>query len=120
MTATVSREEVPNPELSTEERELGMDCDITRRDFLNTVTLGTGAMLLVSAAPGMAKGVEAVSPAESTSKWHPWTGFGGVGDYAFCNGNTWEVVSAGHGIRDGQYERSSAEATPTGEAYDLV
>src|SRR5206468_1376464 len=36
------------------------------------------------------------------------------------NGNTWEVVSAAHGIRDHLYESSIAAAVPTGEIYDLV
>ena len=49
-----------------------------------------------------------------------WNGYGGVGDYARSNGNTWEVVNAGHGIRDNMYERAIANATPTGETYDLV
>jgi hypothetical protein len=31
--------------LTTEEHELGMNRDITRRDFLNTAALGTGAAL---------------------------------------------------------------------------
>ena len=38
-------------ELTAEERDLGMDRDITRRDFLNTVALGTGAALLGAPAP---------------------------------------------------------------------
>jgi len=33
----------PDPTLNAEERELGMDRDITRRDFVNAVTMGTGA-----------------------------------------------------------------------------
>ena len=41
------------PRLTPEERALGMDADITRRDFLNTVAIGTGAALLGTAAPGL-------------------------------------------------------------------
>jgi spermidine dehydrogenase len=48
------------------------------------------------------------------------TGYGGVGDYAISNGNTWDVMNAGHGIRDALYERSIVNATLTGESYDLV
>ncbi len=40
--------------------------------------------------------------------------------YARSNGNTWEVVNAGHGIRDNMYERAIASAAATGETYDLV
>jgi len=110
------------PPLSKEEVELGMGRDITRRDFLNTVALGTGAALLGSAAPA-ARGhptpsgaaAAATPPATDT-----WTGYAGVGDYARANGNTWDVVTAGHGIRDNLYERSIATAPSTDEIYDLV
>jgi len=30
-------------DLSAEDRELGMDCDMTRRDFINAMAAGTGA-----------------------------------------------------------------------------
>lgn len=110
----------PNSELSAEERELGMDCDIIRRDFLNTVALGTAAALLRTAAPGMLKACGTPEPNAQSAPWHPWTGYGGVGDYAISNGNTWDVVSAGHGIRDEAYGASIESATPTGETYDLV
>ena len=108
------------PSLSAEERELGMDSDITRRDFLNTAVLGTGTALLSAAAPSAVKALVPTEPARAAPTWHPWTGYGGVGDYAVSNGNTWDVVSAGHGIRDGLYESKIAGATPTGETYDLV
>ena len=42
-------------DLTPEERALGMDTDITRRDFINTVAIGTGAALLSAAAPGLRK-----------------------------------------------------------------
>ncbi len=102
---------VPDSSLSAEERDLGMGADITRRDFLNAVVLGTGAALL--GAPGP----RADAPPDP---WHPWTGYGGVGDYASSNGNTWDVVTAGHGIRDDLYERRIGAAPSTGEQYDLV
>jgi spermidine dehydrogenase len=105
--------------LTAEERDLGMGTPITRRDFLNTVALGTGAALLSTAAPGLRK-ARAASPATTSDPSADWTGYGGVGDYARSNGNTWEVVSAAHGIRDNVYERAIASAKPTGEIYDLV
>ncbi len=99
------------------EDELGIHREITRRDFLNAAALGTGAALLGAAAPSALRGAEAGAAAES---WHPWTGFAGVGDYARSNGNTFDVVSAGHGIRDRQYEQAIAGAASTGETYDLL
>lgn len=103
--------------LSAQERELGMSRDITRRDFIGAASLGAGAALLGARAPASA-GVMRNAPAGAP--WHPWTGFGGVGNYANSNGNTWEVVNAGHGIRDGAYRGAIAAAAPTGETYDLV
>lgn len=103
--------------LSKEDRELGMDLDITRRDFVNAMAVGTGAALLGNAAPGLTK---TLTTATRNELWHAWTGYGGVGDYAICNGNTWDVVNAGHGIRDGLNELSIAAASPTGEIHDLV
>ncbi|MEP7347679.1 MAG: NAD(P)-binding protein, partial [Gemmatimonadaceae bacterium] len=112
--------ETPDPKLSGLERELGMDRDITRRDFMGTVALGTGAALLGSEPPAMRRALSANPSDASAPPWHPWTGYGGVGDHARSNGNTWEVVNAGHGIRDSTYEQQIARATVTGETYDLV
>jgi spermidine dehydrogenase len=112
------------PELTPEEQDLGMRADITRRDFLNSVALGTGAALLGAAAPAFRQRPGAPGPlrppSDPGSPWHPWTGDPGIGDYAISNGNTWDVVSAAHGLRDGTYERQLASAIDTGETYDLV
>src|SRR3974390_3511960 len=111
------------PSLRPEERDLGMGTDITRRDFLNAVALGTGAALLGTPAPAFRTrpvGPLRPPPPDPGSPWHPWTGNPGIGDYAVSNGNTWDVVSAAHGLRDGTYARDMAGATDTGETYDLV
>jgi spermidine dehydrogenase len=47
-----------------------------------------------------------------------WTGYGGVGDYRWSNGNTEAVRDAAHGIRDHQYPDGSN--LPVSETYDLV
>jgi spermidine dehydrogenase len=49
-----------------------------------------------------------------------WNGYGGVGDYSRSNGNTWEVLSVGHDVRDGRYNHLSTEVSDTGEVYDVV
>jgi spermidine dehydrogenase len=114
-----------------EEIELGIHAEITRRDFLNAAALGSGAALLGGAAPAALRAAEAggatrataaaaATGAAAASGWHPWTGYAGVGDYSHSNGNTFDVMSAGHGIRDHLYEQSIAAATDTGETYDLV
>ena len=86
---------------------LGLNDPISRRDFLNGILL-TGAGLLLHD-----KG-STISPDDA------FNGYGGVGDYAHSNGNTWEVLSAGHAMRDGAFEKRIANATDTGETYDLV
>ncbi|AHG93480.1 FAD dependent oxidoreductase (plasmid) [Gemmatirosa kalamazoonensis] len=83
------------------------DTPITRKDFLNATLLGVGAALLGAPSPAAALGRIA----------DPWTGPGGVGDYAASNGNTKAVVDAAHGIRDGTY---GAAATDVDDPYDLV
>src|SRR5690348_15661806 len=109
--------------LNAEERSLGMDASITRRDFLNASALGAGAALIHAAAPSLARASESSPVATSNTQGATgaaWTGYSGVGDYAKSNGNTWEVVSAGHGIRDSLYESRISAAQPTGETFDLV
>jgi spermidine dehydrogenase len=97
------------PSFSREERELGLNQPITRRDFLNAALVGAGAALLAEPSSGAGRAAS-----------HPWTGYGGVGDYASANGNTWEVMEAAHKVRDGAYDKPIADVTETGETYDLV
>jgi spermidine dehydrogenase len=114
----MSRTVKPGVSLGPEERELGMSCDITRRDFLNTVALGSGLALLGAAAPGLGGAAQAAAAVATPDD--AWTGYAGVGDYRVSNGNTREVVAAGHGVRDKEYERAVAGASSTGENYDVV
>ncbi|AHG92778.1 FAD dependent oxidoreductase (plasmid) [Gemmatirosa kalamazoonensis] len=86
---------------------LGMHEPISRRDFVNG-TLAAGAGMLLPNVLSMPLADD------------DWTGYGGVGDYARSNGNTYEVMSAAHAMRDGRYERSIASAVDTGETYDLA
>lgn len=78
--------------------------DITRRDFLNGTLLGSGPGLLRAQPPA----------------GRAWDGPGGVGDYATCNGNPWQVVEAAHRIREGAYGAEILPSRDTGEAFDLV
>jgi spermidine dehydrogenase len=92
---------------------LGLTCPITRRDFVNGVLAGCGAAL--TAACDRVPDTPAPSLAPSGS---PWTGYGGVGDYAWSNGNTAAVIEAAHRIRDGGYP--AAATAPVDEECDLV
>ena len=80
---------------------------ISRRDFLNSTLLASGGLLMTSLAPTQLLSEE------------DWTGYGGVGDYSGSNGNTYEIVQAGHRIRNGEFE-SLPDAIDTGEVHDCV
>src|ERR1700687_1873850 len=95
------------PRNSQGDDRLGLNDLISRRDFLNGVVL-TGAGLLLHGKAAT------ISPEDA------FNGYGGVGDYAHSNGNTWEALSAGHPTRDGAFEKRMANATDTGEIYDLI
>src|SRR3954453_22213396 len=85
---------------SVSDGSLGLDRDITRRDFLNSTLLASGGLLLNAASPAQLLAQQAAEkPAEDD-----WTGYGGIGDYSKSNGNTMLVMDAGHRIRNGEFE----------------
>jgi len=93
------------------DRELGMHCPISRRDFLNGVALGIGGTLageLLLAA--MAAGDDAP---EKAPGYYPPALMG-------MRGNHDGTFTYAHRLRDGQKWNSAGAATPTGETYDLV
>ena len=92
-----------------DDHSLGMDCAISRRDFLNATLLASGGLLLTGA-----------SPLDLMASREEWNGYGGVGDYRTSNGNTYEVMTSGHGIRDGIYEGKNLKKVDTGEQFDCV
>jgi spermidine dehydrogenase len=92
----------------SEDRALGMDRGISRRDFLNATLLASGGLLMGSASP-----LQLLSEDD-------WTGYGGVGDYSRANGNTYEIVQAGHRIRNGEFETIPAVAIDTRQIRSLT
>ena len=105
------------PVTSREKKSLGLDSDVTRRDFLNASLLASGGVLLHQVSPAeLLAGPQENAAAPNDD----WTGYGGVGDYANSNGNTGAVMEAGHQIRDGQFDRLPASVIDTGESYDCV
>ncbi|MDP6810359.1 MAG: NAD(P)/FAD-dependent oxidoreductase [Kiritimatiellia bacterium] len=96
--------------MNKRDKALGLDRTITRRDFVGATLVGSGAALLY---PGIAR--TAGAPA-----FDPWTGYGGVGDYATSNGNTAGVRDDAHVIRDGLAGDLFDEAVDTGEMLDAV
>lgn len=95
--------------LQPDENALGMNTEITRRDFLGSTLLASGAALL-----------NGLAPAELLASDDDWTGYGGVGEYSRSNGNTFEVLQAGHKMRDRAYNPLPADVVETGEIYDCV
>jgi spermidine dehydrogenase len=87
----------------------GVGDEITRRDFIGTTLLGAGGVLLNMPGPAVAQDLG-----------RGWTGYGGVGDYRFSNGNTSDVVQSAHRIRDHAYDDELANVADTGELYDVV
>ena len=59
-------------------------------------------------------------PRPSSAAIDTFTGYGGVGDYATANGNTWPVVQAGHRLRDGVYDEAAFSAARPAGDFDLV
>src|SRR6267378_1023396 len=97
---------------------LGMDSSITRRDFLGATLLASGAQLLHPFSP--AQLLAQLPSVKLPGSAEDWNGYGGVGEYANSNGNTWEVLSAGHKLRDSDPSTFLKGATDTNEVYDCV
>jgi spermidine dehydrogenase len=81
---------------------------ISRRDFLNSTLLASGALLR-----------SPVSPAQLGAQ-DDWTGYGGVGDYRNSNENTQTVLDAGHRTRDREFENLPKNVIDTGQTFDCV
>jgi spermidine dehydrogenase len=93
------------------DRELGMGCPISRRDFLNGVAVGIGGAL-VSDPLLAAIAADDYAPEKASGYYPPaLTGMRGNHDGTF---------TYAHRLRDGQKWDSTGPAANTGETYDLV
>src|SRR5580658_4001614 len=95
-------------------RSLGMQGPVTRRDFVNGVLVGSGAALVA----GTAGFRSAAASNPNVPSGSPWTGYGGIGDYRWSNGNTELVRDAAHGIRDHRYP--DEPTMPVDETHDFI
>ncbi|HXJ46150.1 MAG TPA: FAD/NAD(P)-binding protein [Candidatus Dormibacteraeota bacterium] len=94
------------------DRELGMFREITRRDFLNGVAVGTGAAAAESWLPGLAWADDGVAPQNKPGYYPPaLTGLRGSHPGSFEDA---------HKLRDGNFWKSTGKPADTGESYDLV
>lgn len=87
---------------------LGLNTPIQRRDLLNSTLIAAGTVLLGGLTPLQMLAEE------------DWTGYGGMGDYANSNGNTYEVMTAGHQIRDAVFERKPVAPIDTREEFACI
>lgn len=93
-----------------------LSSNISRRDFVNGTLVGIGTALLSSTAPAWAASQKRAGVFKD-----PWTGYGGVGDYAISNGNVASVRDAAHLIRiKGFTETVTEDTDDTNEEYDMV
>lgn len=99
-----------HPSHESGDAALGMQANITRRDFLGSTLLASGALLLDSVTPQQLLAQLA----------DDFTGYGGVGEYSTSNGNTLSVLQAGHKIRDAVYDRLPKDIVETGNTFDCV
>ncbi len=81
---------------------------------MNDIAIGVGGALLTRVAPGCA-----TPAADVPALGDEWYGYGGVGDYRLSHGNTPDVVSTAHRIRDGEFDVLPARFA-SAEDYDLV
>jgi len=99
-------------DMDKKDRELGMHCPITRRDFLNGVAIGVGGSLVGGFPLLAAFGSDDLAP-EKTADYYPpaLTGMRGNHDGSF---------TFAHRLRDGATADSMGAAAKTGESFDLV
>lgn len=100
------------------DRELGIDRDITRRDFIYGSSLFVGGAL--AGCNPATDSAPAASEDYGFTVGNDWYGPGGFGDYAESHGNTPELLRTAHDIRAGRFNTSSASVTDAGEVFDLV
>src|SRR6202795_2742493 len=98
------------------DRELGMKREITRRDFLNGVAIGTGSALLGGSIGAeqlfAAAAFDEFAPEKAPDHYPPAkTGMRGNHDGSF---------TYAHRMRDGESPDAMGESMNTGEVYDLV
>lgn len=99
--------------------KLGINKNITRRDFINSSLIGTGGALLAASAPLSFLSGCATDGAPKIAK-DAWTGYGAIGDYATSSGNTQAVMAAAHKIRDGLYSSQNLATKKIDQVYDTI
>lgn len=95
------------------DRELGMNSNITRRDFLNGIAVGAGGALASAWLPGMAFAQDSSIPAQDAPEYYPPTRTGMRGSHP----GSYDVA---HALRDGNFWKKAGKPIDSGEEYDLI
>jgi spermidine dehydrogenase len=95
---------------------------ITRRDYLGGMLAGSGSALLSGLAPlqVLAENKTSKLPPLDPALARAFDGPAGLGDYARANGNTFEVMSRAHLIRDNHYSDLGTHSIDDGGDYDVI
>ena len=92
------------------DKDLGMNCGITRRDFLNGVAVTAGAAIL---PPHLVAAIQHDLDPEKSSGYYPPALTGLRGSHA----GSFEVA---HSLRDGESWEKAGKPAETGETFDLI
>ena len=102
--------------MNKKDRELGIERDITRRDFLNGVAVGIGGAMVPGAFGAemlLAAGMANEEAPEKASDYYPPAKMG-------MRGNHDGTFTYAHLLRDGVDWKDLGKDADTGESYDLV
>ena len=97
----------------SQERELGMNRKITRRDFLDGTALAVGGAVVSSAVPRLFGLSQLDSAPEKNRTYYPPALTG-------LRGNHEGSYPVAHSLRDHTFWDSAAKPESTGETYDLI
>lgn len=98
------------------DRELGIERQITRRDFLNGVAIGAGGAVMagsLGAGRLLAAGILDEPEAQNSGGYYPPAKMG-------MRGNHDGSFAMAHRVRDGESAAALGAPVATGESYDLV
>ena len=105
--------EIDNENSRSRDRELGMQREITRRDFLNGMAVGVGGTLASPWLEGLLAAQTSALSAQDRPGYYPPTLTGMRGSHP----GAFEVA---HALRDGTFWEQAGKPVETGEEYDLV
>ena len=118
----------PDPDPDTvrdRDADLGMDRDITRRDFLNGIAVGAGGLLASAWIPGMAGHALPTPWGAGASQSAPIPGPQDAPGYyppalTGMRGSHPGSYEVAHSVRDGTFWKAAGIPVRTSEHYDLV